>query len=376
MHLHRSGIVLIVLFFFSIAPVYAQGSAAELIAELKSGDSTRCMNASNATSEHQESYQEMAAELAPALFEILEKGPCSDNALSALVNLGHGIAEGISAEVAIPILVRTIERGLESSGPHERLWNAGSAALVTGHFGAKAGEAVPVLSRWILEAPDFSHRRYGLDAVARIGDPAAAVVPALLDSLAPPAEDDEKAWEKNEFRVEIVRAFGSIPAAVAHSGPALVAALRSEDSTFSYVAAESLSTIGPGVVPYLVPVLSDPAAEPRAQALRILGGMGPAAADASAAIAPLIADQDWTVTYEAGEALRQIGPTAEGIAALSGIAGNAENEDAARAAAEILGGYGSAAKEALPALRRAAAGKNWLVADAAKQAIAAIESGE
>lgn len=373
-----SGVVVFVLCCCIVpsARLEAQGSAKALIAELESGDSTRCIDAGNATSEHQEHYQQLAAELAVPLFNILEKGPCPGSALTALVNVGPGIVDGIDAGRAIAALVKVVEQGLEPSASPDAASIAGSAVLVIGHFGAAGAPAVPVLKRWIFERPFESFdRSYGLRALASIGDASAPVVPALLPLLAAPAEDDEQAWQKNELRNDVVRTLGWIPAAAAASAPALVAALGDADYGFRNGAIDSITKIGAPMVPHLLPALETSNAETKQAVLKILAAMGAVAADAAPAIAPLLGDEDWNVTYQAGEALRQIGPTPAGIAALVKVVGQDGKEDAARTAAEILGGYGSAAKDALPALRKAAASGKWSLADAAKTAIAAIESG-
>lgn len=360
----------------AVVRVEAQGTAKQLLAELASGDTTRCMDAGNATSEHQEHYQQFASELATPLFDSLETGPCPGSVLTALVNLGPGIAEGVDHGRAVQALVKIVEQGLSQSGWSDAASQAGSALLVLGHFGADGAPAVPVLKRWILEREEVSDRRYALMALASIGDASAPVVPDLLPFLAAPAEDDERAWEKNDLRQTVAQTLGWIPAAAPQSVPALVALLSDTDYGFRYTVIESLAKIGTPAIPYLLPVLETGGAEAKQDVLKILSGMGPGAAAATPAIAALLADEDWNVSYQAGEALRQIGPTPDGVAAIAKILGDEKKEDAARAAAEILGGYGSAAKSALPALKKAAASGNWSIADAAKTAVAAIESGE
>lgn len=351
-------------------PLEAQGSAKELIADLKSGDATRCMNAGNATSDQQDHYQQLAAELAPGLFDILENGPCSSSALTALVNVGPDVAKGIDNAHAMQILGKVIENGLAETASPDATSEAGSAVLVIGNFGAGGAPTVPILTRWVLERPDSSDRRYGLMALAAIGDASAPAVPKLLPFLARPADDDEHAYEKKDVRTEVARTLGSIPAAVAVSAPALVAALGDDDYGYRETASDSIRKLGAPMVPYLLPVLKSSDAETKQTLLRLLGGMGASAADAAPEIAPLLTNE--AVSYEAGDALRQIGPTPAAIAALVKVLGIPENEDAATAAATILGEYGSAAKDALPALRQAASSKNWSTADAAKTAIAAI----
>jgi HEAT repeat protein len=351
----------------------AQSSGADLLAELRSGDSTRCMNASNATSEYQEHYQTLAAELAAPLVAIVESGEgCVDNAISALLNLGSGIAEGVPADRAVPAIVKIVERGLEPTASYEQISTAGSAVIVIGHFGAKGGAAVPVLQRWATTASDYHYRSYGVDALGRLGDVAAPAVPVLLSLAEPSSEDDEHAWEKGELRAQVLRTFGYIPAAVDQTGPILAAALSGHD-TSSYIAGESLIMIGRPAVRYLVAALAEEDPEVRVRVLAVVSQIGPEAAEAAPTIAGIIAQGDWNVIYSADEAMRQIGPAPEAVAALTRVLEKQDNEDGVLAASEILGGYGSAARAALPALRKLAASKSWAVANAAKEAISAIE---
>lgn len=375
---YRSAVVVSVLFCVVALslPAAAQGSAADLLVELASGDSNRCMEASNATSEHQEHYQTMAAELALPLVTIVEsEAGCADNAVSALLNLGPGIVDGAPAARTIPALMSIVDRALEPNAPYELVSTASTAILIVGYYGEEAGAAATGVQRWVAEAPDYHHRSYGVDTLSRMGDAAAPVVPAILPLLDPPAADDENAWEKNELRASVVRMLGSIPAAIDSSGPVLIATLRGGEESFPYLAAESLTAIGAPAAPYLIGALEDESPEIRAQVLEILTALGPAAADGAPVIAALMRDDDWNVSYQAAETMRQIGPTPEGIAALVEILESGD-QDAASASAEILGSYGSRGSAALPALRNAAQSNDWMISDAAKGAIAAIEGGE
>lgn len=81
------------------------------------------------------------------------------------------------------------------------------------------------------------------------------------------------------------------------------------------------------------------------------------------------------MNYAAKQVLRQIGPTPAAIEGLVKVLANQNNEEGPQAAAELLGSYGSAAKAAIPALRRASSSSKWSVSNAAREAIEAIESG-
>ena len=353
-------------------PASAQGTAEQLLAELASGDGTRCMDAGNATSDHQEHYQTLAADLAPALVRMLEEdAPCAGSALTALVNLGPGIAQGVPAERAVPLLAAIVERELS----REFTDQATSAILVIGHYGSGAAPAVPVLERFVRERSEYHERRYAILALAGIGDAASPAVPALLEHLAPVAAEDEKAWEKEQLRMDVLRALQEMPAAIDRSGPHLVAALAGEDPSAASTAQDSLVALGAAAVPHLVPLLDRPATDVRERALRALAGIGAGAAEAAPAILRSLADGDWSVSHAAREALIAIGPTP---AVVAGLAKHVEGREAGAAvrAAETLGELGAGAKAALPALRKAAGSDSWEIKIAAQSAIERIEAGE
>lgn len=358
----------------------AQGTADALISELESGDGTRCMDAGNATSQHQEHYTAMAAKLAPGLLNILETdGPCASSALSALLNIGPGAAEGAPADRAVPVLVKIIERGTDPEGFGLRN-SASSAILVVGNYGADAGPAVPVIERWIRSSADYSDRRYGLMALSEIGDPAAPAVPLLLELFAPSAEGDENAYGKEELRREVVQVLGRIPSAAAQSGPVLAAALRGEDWPLIGAASDALASLGAPAVQFVVPLLSDSDESVREGSMKVLVKMGAAAADAAPQIAAHVADENWNVRYSATEALSAIGPTPAVVKALVELVEAGRSEDATTEAMKQLASYGNAARAALPALRKVAAQAKpnaWsTLADAAVEAIKRIEANQ
>lgn len=355
----------------AVAPraALAQGTAGELLAELASGDGTRCIDAGNATSEHQEHYQAMAAELAAPLVRMVEENaPCAGSAISALLNLGPGIAAGVPASRAVPALVAVVESELSRDFTDR----AGSAILVLGHFAAEAAPAVPVLERFLRERAEYHDRGYAITALGAIGDAAVPAVPALLDLLAPTPPGDEYAWQKDQLRVDVVRALAAMPAAIDRSGPHLATMLAAEDSTLVSVAHDSLVAVGSGAVPHVVPLLAQPAVDVRERALRVLADIGTGAAAAAPAVLRLLGDEDWNIAHATQEALVALGPTPEVVAGLTGYV-TGSDEDTAVRAAETLGELGGGARAALPALRKAAGGGSWRLEMAAQEAIEQIE---
>ena len=347
----------------------ASAQQVDLVDELRSGDSTRCMEAGNVADE----YQAQAAQLAPAIFELIESGhDCAGSALSALVNLGDGVVESLDAERVVPVLTRLIEEGIEPS--FGDLVHRGSSALfVIGRFGAEAASALPAIERWIRERPDEHDKRYGLMAIADLGDAGTAAAPLLIELLGPDPDDDS--YSRNEIRLEATRTLARLPAVTALAADELVAALSSEDWTMRSLAADALAVGGPAVVPALLTELDSGVDERREEAIRILGKLGEDAHEAAPVLAQLLVDDNWTVQYEAGALLETFEPDERVIELLAAMMHESKNEDAVARAAEILGSYGPAAASAVPALRHAITRGSWSVTQAAEDAIERIEGG-
>jgi HEAT repeat protein len=341
----------------------------DLLAELRSGDGTRCMEAGNASSD----YREQAAALAGPLFDLIEEGTgCVDSAVSTLTNLGEGIRQGVAAARAVPILVGLIEQGIEPEyGP--LVSRASSAVLVLGSFGEDAAPALPVLERWIRERSEGHEKRYALMTIGDLGAAGAAAAPLLVELLSADPGDDS--YERGELRVEAARTLESLPAASALAADALVAALSAEDWTLRSLAADALSAAGSGVLPAVLRELESDDQERREQAIRILTNLGEDARSAGPVVAGLLVDENWTVQYQAAELLEAWGPDEAVIARLAAMMHESKNEDAVARAAEILGSYGPAAASAVPALRHAITRKSWSVTQAAEDAIRKIEGG-
>jgi HEAT repeat protein len=338
----------------------------DLLAELRSGDSTRCMEAGNVADEH----RDQAAALAGPIFDLIEQDhACAGSAVSALVNLGPGIAEGVDAARAVAVLSGVIERGIDQDYG-EYASRASSAVMVLGHFGPGAAPALPLLERWVRERSDGFDQRYALMTIGDLGEAGAEAAPLLLELLGP---SDDDSYERNELRLEAARTLGRLPAAAVLAAEPLVAALSAEDWTLRSLAADALSAAGPGVVPAVLAELDSGDDERREQAMSILSNLGEGAREAAPALAGLLADPNWTVSYEAGELLEAFGPDDRVIEKLAAMMHESKNEDAVTRAAEILGSYGPAAAAALPALRHAITRGSWSVTDAAETAIAKIE---
>ena len=174
--------------------------------------------------------------------------------------------------------------------------------------------------------------------IARIGPPAKAAVPALVDALGD---------ESSETRNEVLFALGAIGPEAKAAVPAIAKALRDPDMNVRYAACYALCQIGPAAMPakselvgnlggadqFLamasacalarvhpecpetaaksVPVLIESLGEPdvmtRLHAAQALGCLGPLAKDAVPVLKKALDDPNETVRAAASEALKAIG---------------------------------------------------------------------
>ncbi len=137
-------------------------------------------------------------------------------------------------------------------------------------------------------------------ALGKIGPDAKAAVPALIEAL----KD-----ENSEMRRRVAVALGNIGPDAKAAVPALIEALKDENKNVRDSAAVALGTLGPdakAAVPVLIEALKDEGMVVRREAAGALGEIGP---DAKAVVPALIAalkDEDWRVRGQAAEALGRI----------------------------------------------------------------------
>ena len=155
--------------------------------------------------------------------------------------------------------------------------------------------------------------------------------------------------------------------------PALVSALKTEDFTLQWAAANQLQQLGPAAsdaIPVLVEMLSDALPRNRKAAAEALGKIGPAASQAVPALIEATKDAENNVRFEAVTALGGIGED-PALAALVEILHH--NEAYMRyKAAEALQKLGPKAVLAVPELIEAFSDPENQVRDAAIMAVGAI----
>jgi HEAT repeat protein/lysophospholipase L1-like esterase len=205
---------------------------------------------------------------------------------------------GRDGEAAVPLLAERLEKD-------ESARVRAAAARSLGALGKKASPAVAGLAK-ALGDPSESVRYEAAQAWMRVG-PEPSDVAALSAALARPDPYVRgfAAW-----------ALGNLEGAAVEAVPALVAALK-EDDTATVVAA-ALARIGPGAaqaVPALVASLKDGDAGRRWRSARALGRIGPAAAEAVGDLEAALADPNEAVRLHAARALGRIGTAARPAAA-------------------------------------------------------------
>lgn len=133
---------------------------------------------------------------------------------------------------------------------------------------------------------------------------------------------------------------------------------------------KSLAVNDPSAVTALASGLRQKDADARQTAARLLKEIGPAARPATAALCEALRDPDPVIRGRAGQALCRIGAPA--VPSLVAALGE-QDVEVRRATASILGRIGPAAREALPALRRALQDPDAEVRLMAKEAQRKIE---
>ena len=349
---------------------------------------------------------------APALVAALEK-----NGAETRVGLTRAISKlGPVARIAAPFLITSIKN---DEGPirHYSAEALGNVLATPANVTLASGLPVPA-------APENPHLKEAVatlgaalsetepqmvaqaaDALAKIGAPSVAVLPALIEALkskrietrmrvleaissaGPLAKDaipgliisskDDLSAETRDKSIDVLVKIGSaaVPAMLeilkdgrsnsrrlaadallkfsteAHGGiPIFIATLKDPEDALRLKASEILSIIGADAVPALIPCLKDPSSQVRGAAAATLNKIGAPAKDAAKALVEALKDENAKVSQNAAEALGKIG-----LPALPLLIASMQdpNREARLAAMRALGKLGPDAKDAIPLLLKA-----------------------
>lgn len=358
-----------------------------------------------------------AASAVPGLMQLKGGGLGGSPQRAAIVAFGK---IGPAAKAAVPELVKELGDVLEGE-------EAGRSLAAIGP------DAAPALVETVCaQDTDETARKNAVAALRRIGGPATAALVARLHDLNPFVRaaaakglellDDGAETAVPDLlhalhddaagvRAEAALALGFFSRRADASAPALAAALADPDPAVGAKAAEALGYLGPrakAAVPELTRLARDRGAAPnmRYHAAQALVKIGDGFDAAVPVLTDALGEADRRVGAEAAESLGLIGPAAApavpallvhtwdynlndynkakaavgeiGLQAALPYLIRSVKETKGRAfqpAVEMLGEYGPAAKDAVPALRAAMADDNHACRVLAAQALGRVEPG-
>lgn len=262
---------------------------------------------------------------------------------------------------------------------------------------AQASAAPTPMSSPVVSAPREASAPTPNPRVPQEGSPAPATTPrppvftpppAPTPSVPPastgPSADTRAQLERlrqgrKDERVDALLELGDRREDAAYVVPALAEALRDSSEDVRLRAAEALGKFGSAGVPAqaaLVAALDGPDMV-ATEAAKSLGKLGPGARDAPLALGRVLQRSDVYLRREAAKALIRFGPGAStALRALTEALTGDKDKIVRLSAAQALGAIGSAAQEAVPALRRALDDKDSLVAAKAREALQRITGSE
>ncbi len=348
----------------------AAAGGADRVAQLRSEDLATRLEAANALG----ALGPQAADAARPLADLLSD-PYWDVRMAA--------AEALAAvgRPAVPALVRKLQG--------DDYWATTWAARALGRMGGRAPEAIPALVE-LLSDPSRDIRAAAMQALERIGH-----LDAVADAVAKARNDEDRRvrraamfalWTCGKAGLpHLVRELQALPEA-GHGAqrlavesaraagpdravPLLVAALDVRAKSCRRWALEILEWLGASALPAVPAVVaiieSDPSDASRVGAMEALVAIAPPE-EALPRVIRGLADPNASVAAESGAALRRLGKRA--VPALVEALGDPRRQVQAKAVA-TLAEMGPAATPAVPALEKLAAGGDFVLAMAAREAL-------
>jgi HEAT repeat protein len=316
----------------------------------------------------------MGPDAVPALIAGLADDSVCRGAAHVLIQMGP------RAVAAVPALIEVLQRRKAVPGVREE------AAEALGRIGEPAADIVPALIA-ALKDDNAVVRQQAAQALGWIGPPARAATPALLAAL---KDDKEKVaamacWSLGRLGgegvplalLEVLQSGRDGPADMAGQAlwqmdpaakkvvPALIALLSKPPKETVRVRA-LLVLLGPIAVPDLAAALGKGEATLKQAAAEVLGQMGPVARTAVPALAQNLHDKPLPLKLSAALALAQIDPTRSDAVPL--LADSLDN----KATVEALADLGPSAQDAVAALIAALKHRDKAIREGARHALARI----
>ena len=148
----------------------------------------------------------------------------------------------------------------------------------------------------------------GIASLMLVGCDGAGSLPSHVEQRVREAPPDSE--EPTEAGPVARRATNTVPVA-SRLALQMAMARTSDDVDLVETVERALGRIGPRAVPAILPLLNDPNPQTRIAAAKVIGRIGPPAAEAVPALTQMLDDEDEDVRRAAAFALGEIGPAAE-----------------------------------------------------------------
>ncbi len=357
-----SGFVLLALLAPAAEPEFAGKPLSAWAKQLKEDDTPRRRRAAAlALGQIGTSHPESLTVVLPALGTAVRQDASPDVRRQAVAGIAQQKPDDSTA--AVPDLTEGL-RAEKDAGVRLEL------ATALGRFGPAAAPALTPLTDCLPDA-DAKLRAAAASALGRIGAEASAAAPALLARLT-----DTDSAVKREAVAAVSRVRPAEPAPVA---AALVQLLATADLTLRRAVLESLGRLadpGADTVTAVAGELAHADADVRVTAVQTLSRFGPAARPVADRLTTAFKSDSTTRVREAAarslattwqaEPMKVFGPFIDRLSSDSAV-------EVRVAIADLLGGFGPAAVQAAPALRRARSDSDPRVRLAATEALRRVE---
>ncbi len=294
-------------------------------------------------------------------------------------------------ERVLPTLIAAVQPGGEKAVRRDkdegRDTDRGWAMSLLGEIGPQARQTIPAVAQ-ALGDPDPELRCRAPEALWRIEGRPERLVPTLIALVECREEDAPEGatwWDPSYIRCRAAALLGAIGPEARQAVPALIQAIKDQDSVLCVPAIDALAEMGlegKQAIPAIVGHLGDQRAAtvvPIPHGIQFvgetawiaLGKMGP---DAAIPLIPALKHKDKNVRMRAALALHDLGPQAKPAVGALAAALKDPEEEVRRYASRALGGIGPEARAAIPAIVEVIDDPEWVVRMEAAPALARIDA--